>query len=485
MTTELSARSRLRLVGADVTVPLVTGGERRYTNLDFAASAPPLVEVANAVADAGRWYSSVHRGAGWKSQVATAAYEGAREAISRFLGTRADDTILFTRNTTDSANLLSEALPHGTRVIAFAVEHHANMLPWRRHAVQYLPIPRRPEDVGPALEEALRQRPSAAGDGNGRHATAASGDPGTLVAVTGASNVTGELWPIREIARIAHAHGARVFVDAAQLAPHVPVDVAAWDVDYLAISGHKLYAPYGAGVLVGRPDWLAGSDPFLRGGGAVDLVTLGDVMWAGLPDRQEAGSPNTIGAVALGVACEVLDGVGMGGLADEERELQAYARDRIGAIDGVQLYSIWSADHPRVGIVTFNVGDLHHSLVAAALSAEWGIAVRDGCFCAHPLIMELLHVDQREVAAFKEEIRAGDKRRIPGAVRVSLGIGTTRDDIDQVTDAIASIAADGPRWTYRQDRASGEYEPHPDPRPLPQLSFRLSEDAIHRVGESS
>lgn len=469
MTVDTEARARLRLVGGDIEVPLVTGETARAVNLDFAASAPPLVEVAEAVDEMARWYSSVHRGAGWKSQVATAAYEGAREAIARFLGTRADDAIVFTRNTTDSANLLASSLPEGTTVLAFAVEHHANMLPWRRHGATYLPIPRGPEDVAPALVAALRER---------------QGRP-TLVAMTGASNVTGELWPVREVVRVAHEYGARVFVDAAQLAPHVPIDVAAWDVDYLAMSGHKLYAPYGAGVLVGRPDWLAGSDPFLLGGGAVDLVTLGDVMWAGLPDRQEAGSPNTIGAVALGVACEVLDGVGMGRLEAEERELQAYARDRLSAIDGVHLYSIWSADHPRVGIVTFNVGDLHHSLVAAALSAEWGIAVRDGCFCAHPLIMELLHVDEGQVDEFRREIRAGDKTKIPGAVRISLGVGTTEADVDRAADGIASIASNGPRWTYRQDRRSGEFEPHPDPRPLPHLSFRLSEAAIHRTGESS
>ena len=478
MTAQLPARTRLHLVGEDLDVPLITGGTRRQVNLDFAASAPPLVEVADAVAEMAQWYSSVHRGAGWKSQVATAAYEGAREAVARFLGTPADDAIVFTRNTTDSANLLASSLPEGTRVFAFAVEHHANMLPWRRHDVRYLPIPRTPEEVVPALEAALigGSADSPAGQHPGRPA---------LVAVTGASNVTGELWPVRDIARVAHEHGARVFVDAAQLAPHVPIDMAAWDVDYLAISGHKLYAPYGAGVLAGRPDWLADSDPFLRGGGAVDLVTLRDVMWAHLPDRQEAGSPNTIGAVALGVACEVLDGVGMGRLADEERELQAYARDRVGAIDGVEQYSIWSAGHPRVGIVTFNVGELHHSLVAAALSAEWGIAVRNGCFCAHPLIMELLHVDEDEVAGFREQIRAGDKRRIPGAVRISLGIGTTEADIDLAAEAIAAISADGPRWTYRQHRASGEYEPHPDPRRLPHLPFRLSEAAIHHVGEAS
>ena len=147
MTAELPATARLRLVGADVEVPLITGGSRRYVNLDFAASAPPLEEVATAVNEMARWYSSVHRGAGLKSQVATAAYEGAREAIGRFLGIRPSDAIVFTRNTTDSVNLLAATLPAGTRVIAFAVEHHANLLPWRRLGVTYLPIAAEPEGI--------------------------------------------------------------------------------------------------------------------------------------------------------------------------------------------------------------------------------------------------------------------------------------------------------------------------------------------------
>jgi selenocysteine lyase/cysteine desulfurase len=465
MTAELPVRNRLRLVGADVEVPLVTGGSTRYVNLDFAASAPPLVEVAAAVTAMGHWYSSVHRGAGWKSQVATAAYEGAREAIARFLGTRPDDAILFTRNTTDSANLLASTLPAGTRVIAFAVEHHANMLPWRRHGVTYLPIPADPDGILPALDEALRADAAPA-----------------LVAMTGASNVTGELWPVAAAAAVAHRHGARIFVDAAQLAPHVPIDMLAWDVDYLALSGHKLYAPYGAGVLVGRSDWLAESDPFLRGGGAVDFVTLERVAWTELPDRQEAGTPNTIGAVALGVACEVLDGVGMGELEREEQELHGYARRRLSAVDAVTLYSLWGPNHPRLGILTFNLDGLHHSLVAAVLSAEHGIAVRHGCFCAHPLVMKLLRADED---AIWRQLADHDKSRVPGAVRMSLGIGATEAHIDAAVDAIADIAARGPRWTYRQSRQSGEYEPYPDPRPLPELPFRLSDPAIHHFGESS
>ncbi|MDP8905587.1 MAG: aminotransferase class V-fold PLP-dependent enzyme [Chloroflexota bacterium] len=468
MTAELPVRASLRLVGDGMEVPLVTGGTARYVNLDFAASAPPLVQVARAVEEMARWYSSVHRGAGWKSQVATAAYEGAREAICRFLGTRPDDAVVFTRNTTDSANLLAASLPDGASVIAFAVEHHANMLPWRRHGVRYLPIPDAPGRVLDALEEALASSPSPA-----------------LVAMTGASNVTGELWPVRDAARLAHRYGARIFVDAAQLAPHVPIDMLAWELDYLALSGHKLYAPYGAGVLVGRPDWLADHDPYLRGGGAVEFVTLEDVYWAQLPDRQEAGTPNTIGAVALGAACETLDGVGMGRLEREERELYEYARARLSAVPGVTLYSLWPADHPRLAILTFNVDDAHHSLVAAALSAEHGIAVRHGCFCAHPLVMQLLHVGEDGADAIRRQIAAGDKTRVPGAVRISIGVGTTRDDIDAAVSAIAAIADGGPRWTYRQSRQSGEYEPVPDPRPLPSLSFRLADRAIHHFGESS
>jgi selenocysteine lyase/cysteine desulfurase len=465
MTSELPVRDNLRLVGEDFEVPLVTGGSARYVNLDFAASAPPLIDVARAVDEMGRWYSSVHRGAGWKSQVATAAYEGARDAVARFLGTRHDDTVLFTRNTTDSTNLLASCLPDDASVITFAVEHHANMLPWRRHRVHQLPIPPSPEGVLPALEAVLRTIKAP-----------------TLVAMTGASNVTGELWPIKHATELAHRYGARMFVDAAQLAPHVPIDMAAWDIDYLALSGHKLYAPYGAGVLAGRPDWLTNDDPFLRGGGAVDFVTLDDVYWTGLPDRQEAGSPNTIGAVALGVACETLDSVGMGRVERDEQELYAHARRRLAEVDGLTLYSIWSTDHPRLGILTFNLAGLHHSLVAAALSAEWGVAVRHGCFCAHPLVMQLLHADEGEIV---RQLAAGDKTRVPGAVRMSLGIGATEQDIDRAAEGLAAIASDGPRWTYSQSRRTGEFEPDPDPRQLPELPFRLADTAIHHFGESS
>ncbi len=470
-TPERSVHASLRLVGADTVVPLVTGEQRRYVNLDYAASAPALVEVADAVARTLEWYSSVHRGAGFKSRAATAAYEGARESVQRFFGAREDDAVIFTRNTTDAINLLAGTLPEGTHVVAFAGEHHANLLPWKRcGGARFLNIPESPADALQQLDDVLPTLPPCE-------------DP-HLVAVTGASNVTGEIWPVREIAELAHRHGARLLVDAAQLAPHAPIDMARDGIDFLAMSGHKLYAPYGAGVLIGERDWLSAGDPFLRGGGAVKLVTVEETVWAELPDRQEAGSPNVIGAVALGVACDTLAAAGMDRVAAEEQELLALAHERFGRIPGFVRYGIWEPRHPRVGLVTFNLQPYPHDLLAAVLSAEHGIGVRHGCFCAHPLMIRLLQVDDATTAQLMDATRGGGHPRLPGAARMSFGLGTTADDIETAAVALESIAADGPQWTYDVDERTAEHEPDPDPRPLPDLGVRLVEHP-HAHGESA
>jgi len=461
----------VRLVGADTEVPLVTGGSRRYINLDYAASAPALQAVHDAVEELLGWYSSVHRGAGFKSRASTAAYEGARESIRRFVNARDDDAVIITRNTTDSINLLAGTLPSGTHVVAFAGEHHANLLPWKRCAgARYLPVPEDPGEMLEQLDAALGALPHCE-------------DP-HLVAATGASNVTGEIWPIAEIAAVAHRHGARLLVDAAQLAPHAPIDMQRDGIDYLALSGHKLYAPYGAGALIGERDWLGAGDPFLRGGGAVKLVTVEETLWAELPDRQEAGSPNVVGAVAMGVACDTLSAVGMQAIADEERVLLDYARERLAGIEAAEHYRVWPADHPRVGLLTFNLRGVPYDLLAAVLSAEHGIGIRHGCFCAHPLMVRLLRVDDAEVHRLLDETRAGRHQRLPGAARMSLGLGSTRADIDAFADALRAIADHGPAWTYAVANETDEYEPDPDPRPLPQLGMRLVEHA-HGHGESA
>lgn len=427
----------LALIGDDLPVPLVSGEQVRYVNLDCAASAPCLRGVNDVVTSVLPWYASVHRGAGFASTVLSDAYDDAREVVAEFLGAREGDAVVFTRNTTDALNLLAASLPEGTTVVSFVSEHHANLLPWRRGKHVQLPVPESPAHAIALVDAALRE----------------VGTGPCLVAIAGASNVTGEIWPIEELATLAHWHGARLAVDAAQLAPHRAVDMAKTGIDYLALSAHKLYAPFGAGVLVGRADWLDAAEPYLAGGGAVRRVTAETTDWASGSARHEAGTPNVLGAIALAAACRELGAVGMGALEEHEEILRRRATRGLSAIPGVDILSMWGASSVRVGIVTFRLRGVAPGLLAAALSAEFGIGVRDGSFCAHPLVDALL-------------ANAPDARA--GAVRASFGAGTSAADIDRLLAAVEALAKHGPRWPYRL--VAGRYVPDPDPRPRPAIA---------------
>ena len=431
-----------RLIGAETVVPCIDGRSRRYVNLDYAASTPVMGAVWDAVEAFVPWCSSVHRGSGVKSQVSTAAFEDARETVAEFVGARADDAVVFVRNTTEAINVLAAALPDGAGVLSTAVEHHSNLLPWRRHALRLLPATDSPDELLERCERALRSaRPRI-----------------ELVAVTGASNVTGEVWPVAELAELAHAHGAQLFVDAAQLAPHRPVDMAGSGIDFLALSGHKLYAPFGAGALVGDRRRLSERAPLLHGGGAIELVTPDDVIWADAPERHEAGSPNVVGVVALAAACRALLDVGMDSVAAHEQALATYLWSGLSTIPGLRRLTLWPEDVERVGIATFNLDGYRHPLLAAILSAEHAIGVRHGCFCAHLLITRLLGIPDAEVDRLASELRAGRRPSLPGAVRASLGLGSTPDEIDHLVDALREIAATGPRSRYVHDAGLDEYE---------------------------
>jgi selenocysteine lyase/cysteine desulfurase len=428
-----------RMLGADTEVACVDGRMLRYANLDYAASTPVMEEVWAAVEAFVPWYSSVHRGSGVKSQVATAEYEGAREVVGRFVGARPDDSVVFVRNTTEAINVFAAALPEGTRVLSSTTEHHANMLPWRRHDVRLLPFTPTPDELLEHAERALRAERI------------------DLVAVTGASNVTGEVWPVAELATLAHEHGAELLVDAAQLAPHRAIDMARSGIDHLAFSGHKLYAPLGAGALVGRlPDGL----PLLAGGGAIRLVTVDDVTWAPAPDRFEAGSPNTVGVVALAAACRALMTLGMDAVAAHERSLAVRLWTGLARVPGLEQLTQWAPGTvDRVGVATFNLARYRDPLLSAVLSAEHAIGVRHGCFCAHPLMTHLLDVPDGAAQAFHAELRAGRHPALPGAVRASLGLGTTVADVDRLVDALREIAVHGPRFEYVHDPEHDEYRP--------------------------
>ncbi len=433
----------VRLVGDGLAAPCIDGRERPYLSLDAAASTGALPAVAERVAEFMPRYSSIHRGAGWKSQLATADYEEARAAALAYAGKTGDDDVaVICRNTTEAVNHLAYRLrlePDDV-VVTTVVEHHANLLPWARLARRrYVDCGTDgtfdADDVAAALDDGPRAR---------------------LLAVTGASNVTGWIPPVDAIVAAAHERGVPVLVDAAQVAAHRPLPGGA---DFLAWSGHKMYAPYGGGVLVGPRRTFETGDPFLAGGGAVDLVDLDEVVWTDPPEREEAGSPNVVGAVALHAAIDELRRIGWPAIVAHDDAMARRLRAGLAAIPGVHLLGP-GLDTPTLPVATFVVDGAHHALVAARLSAEHAIGVRHGCFCAHPYLLRLLGLDPTEVADYRSAVLRGDRRHIPGAVRASAGLSTTAADIDRFLAAVADIAAgDDPPVPYDQDPDTGDYWP--------------------------
>jgi cysteine desulfurase/selenocysteine lyase len=444
---------RKQIVGADAQVPLLDGSHRQCVNLDNAASTPALKPVFDKVNEFMTWYSSVHRGTGFKSQIATEAYDLAHDIVGCFVKANLEtNTVIFGKNTTEAINKLARRFPlePGDVVLCSLMEHHSNDLPWRlRGRLLHIDV----HDDG-SLDEDHFDRLLDQYRGQVK-----------LVAISGASNVTGQINPVYRLADKAHAAGAKILVDAAQLAPHRPIDMrpdgAPDHLDFVAISAHKMYAPYGTGALVGPTEVFAQGTPDMVGGGTVDIVTVDDVRWGHPPDRDEAGSPNVVGAVALAQAILSLEEIGMDALAHHEAELTAYALRRLQEIDGVTVYGLADPDRvtERVGVIPFNVRGASHYKVAAVLSFEGGIAVRNGCFCAHPYILRLLEVTGDEALRHQQDIIDGSRVGLPGLVRISFGCYNTMEEVDHTAGLLARIAAGDIGGDYEQDPVSGAYWP--------------------------
>jgi selenocysteine lyase/cysteine desulfurase len=373
-----------------------------------------------------------------------------RQSVGRFVD--ADERyheVIFVKSTTEALNRVAHlARASETLVFSNVMEHHANLLPWRLlgSGIRYVHV-----DADGVLDQ----------DDLRRQLRSAPIDVPRLVAISGASNVTGYAPPIHEIARLAHLYGARILVDGAQLVPHRPVSMRGGEpesvIDFLAFSSHKLYAPFGTGVLV-VPRVALGCTPDLLGGGIVELVTHDRVVWSDLPDREEAGSPNVVGAVALGAAMQRLSELGMARVANHERALTAYAIDRLSTIPGLRILGP-STSSDRVGIISFTLDSVSHMLAASVLSYEWAIGVRAGCFCAHLGMLHLLRVGTRPLAAYERQILAHDKVGLPGAVRASVGLYNTTRDVDELFDGLGAVVAGHHAACYRADPATGHYVP--------------------------
>jgi cysteine desulfurase/selenocysteine lyase len=355
--------------------------------LDSAATAQKPKQVLDAL---NHYYqydnANVHRAVHAIGERATLAYEGARAKVARFIGSPHARQIIFTRNTTESINLVAyswtKRLSPDDEILITPMEHHSNLIPWQqmalRHGCQlrFMPLSSDGRIDMAKLPEYITARTK-------------------LVALTHVSNVLGVINPVAEITALAHQVGARVLIDGAQSVPHFKVDVAALDCDFYAFSGHKMCAPTGIGVLYGKLDALEELAPFLFGGEMIATVTLTSSTWKELPWRLEAGTPNISGAIGLGAAVDYLESIGMDAVKAHDDALTAYAVEVLSQLSGVTIYGPLT---DRTGLVTFNFADIHPHDIATVLDQE-GVAVRAGHHCCQPL-MQWLDVPATVRASF-------------------------------------------------------------------------------------
>ena len=381
----------------------------------------PLVYLDNGatslkpdcVLDAERAYytdlgANIHRGVYEFSEQATVAYDAVRAQTEAFIHAPDDGHAIFTKSTTESINLVAYgwALKHlksGDEIVITEIEHHSNFVPWQAVAERTGAVVR----FAPVAEDGTLER-----GGVERTLTGKT----RLVAITAMSNVTGYIPPVSEIVAAAHAVGALVLVDGAQYVSHHPVDVAEWGCDFLAFSAHKMCGPTGVGVLYARENVLDSMDPFLFGGDMILKVKKEGTTYAPLPAKFEAGTPNIAGVIGFGAALSYLSNIGLEEIAAHEKELLAYAYERIGSIPGVIVYGPADLAN-RGGIFSFNIDDVHPHDVGTILDRE-GIAVRAGFHCAQPLM--------RVFGVF-------------GTVRASFYVYNTREEVDLLAAGVDAV----------------------------------------------
>jgi cysteine desulfurase / selenocysteine lyase len=343
--------------------------------LDNAASAQKPRAVIERLTHAYEHeYANVHRGLHYLANAATEAYEAARESVRRFLNAASHEEIIFTRSTTEAINLVAASfgldnIGEGDEIVLSIMEHHSNIVPWHFHrerkgaVLKWVDVADDGSFSLEAFQRALTKRTK-------------------IVAITHMSNVLGTVTPIKEIIRIAHAHGVPVLVDGSQSAVHLDIDVRDLDADFYVFTGHKVYGPTGIGVLYGKRALLESLPPFNGGGEMIQDVTQDIVTYNAPPHRFEAGTPPIVQAIGLGAALDYVEGIGRARIRAHEESLLAYAKERLGAINSLRIFGEAPGKGP---IVSFNMQGAHAHDVATVIDRS-GVAVRAGTHCAMPLL---------------------------------------------------------------------------------------------------
>ena len=419
---------RKYMYNVDKKIILENGKEVIPINFDNGATTPPLKEVCENVEEFMLTYGSIGRGAGQYSKICTDFYENSREKVKEFFNLKdvsEDYTVIYVKNTTEGLNFLANILikDKSEKVLTTRMEHHANDLPWRFTSnVKYVEV----DALGKINLDDIEAK-FIAEKGSIKYLT-----------ITGASNVTGYLNPINDIAKIAHRYGAKIIVDGAQLVGHKKINMKGTgnndNIDFLVFSGHKIYAPFGSGVIVGLKEKLKDKSPLLKGGGIVDTVLDDRVYWEDVPMRFEAGSPNFLGVVALKTSLDVLAKIGMENIERHEDYLRDYLMKNLKNIPSIKIYGDINEKN-KIGVISFNVKGICHEEVAESLSRIRGIFVRSGCFCAHPYAKRLLGEIQGRPC---EYLMYSDKVR-PGMVRISLGLYNNIYEVDEFLNTLEYI----------------------------------------------
>lgn len=416
------------IMGINTKVNTNTKGKIKNINFDNAATTPPFYRVLDTMRFLSNYYGSIGRGAGQKSEITSRVYNYIREYMLDYfnIANKEEYTVIYVNNTTDGINKLARSLikDKDEVVIATRMEHHSNDLPWRKVCkVDYIDIDENGRLKVDTLDRKLKDY-----KGKVRY-----------VAVTGASNVTGYINDIHKIARISHKYNAKVIIDGAQLVPHAKIDMTGDnrddEIDFLVFSAHKIYAPFGGGAIIGRKQDLREASPFNEGGGTVNLVLDDKVIYTDVPEKEEAGSPNYFGAVAMAVALEEMDKIGFNYIENKDKELKNLLMEGLKSISRVQMYGDIDNYNDTTGIVIFNIKNIFHEDVAEILSKEYGIFVRSGWFCAHPYCRRLMGIDEASSSAFLKEPNG----RMQGMIRVSLGIYNNRDEVEYFLNTIEDI----------------------------------------------
>ena len=447
---ELLANLQASFIGRDTEYPTVDGNRSSRIYLDSAASTLMMKPAFDIGHEFLQHYASTHSDLHYAAKGASEGFEWAHERVLNFVNASAEDYCSFFAGSGATAGFnrmaasLSCARPDRDIVLVSEMEHHSNDLPHRHHTenVVHVPCLGEFETYGGLDMDALAE------------IIEKYGDKINYMAVTGASNVTGAITPLAEVAKLVHSVGAFLLVDTSQMIAHAPVSMDDADIDVLVFSGHKIYAPGSPGAVIAKKDLLNSIKPAELGGGMVDDVYLAQYMpTENLPDREEAGTPNIVGSITLGAVLDLLAELGMDRVREKEIDLIDYVWNALSAIDGVNLYGPAPADVPRTGTITFNIQGYDHGLTAAALNDFHNIQVRNGCFCAHPYVRELLKKELWEMDLDPDAPNSDEVvERKRGMARASLGLYTTKADLEALVIAVQDLVD-------RREEVQAMYEP--------------------------